>query len=109
MREKAAVALGLIGDAAAAEALEKALEDTNGFVRIAAAEALNGMGLDKGKAFLVKVLSAPEKDARLRAMAVLEKISKRNEIAQFKKLLTDTDKSIAVLAAKAIVTIESKE
>jgi HEAT repeat protein len=103
VREKATLALGMVGSREAIPALKELLQDPNGLVRIAAAESLHMMGDDSGKDFLFRAAKADDKDAKLRALAVLEKMATPKDVPALKSVAGDQDKMVAVTAARAIV------
>ncbi|MHB9155163.1 MAG: HEAT repeat domain-containing protein [Endomicrobiales bacterium] len=102
VREKAAAALGLMGSPEAAPALEEMLKDPNGLVRIAAADSLYLLGRDSGREFLLGVLKTNEKDAKLKALAVLEKMATPADAASLAELLNDPDRGLAIAAARTL-------
>lgn len=106
VREKSAAALGMLGSPGSVEDLKKALSDTSGFVRIQVAGALHSFGDDSGKDFLIKVLKTAEKEARLKAIAVFENMAGAGDTEILNYLLADSDKSIAINAAKIAYKIK---
>jgi len=109
LKENAAQALGYMGITDVAPAIEELLKDKNGFVRFAAVEALYRLGQDSGKQFVLDTLKADEKDAKLRALNILEKTATAKDIPLMEPLVSNPDREVSITAAKAIVTVESRE
>lgn len=110
IREKAATALGIMAspETATINAMKKVLEDPNGMVRLAAVDALAKLGDDSGKDFLLRAIETGDKDAKLKALAILPNLAAPKDILKVQALLSDNDKTLAIAAAKAIVLTKNR-
>ena len=98
-----------MGNTETAPALRELLKDKNGFVRFAVVEALYRLGEDTGKQFVLDALKAEEKDAKLKALELLETIGSEKDIPSIEPLVSDADKVVSITAAEVIVMAELKE
>ena len=88
--------------------MKELLKDKNGFVRFAAVEALYKLGQDTGRQFVLDALKAEEKDAKLKALGILEKIAVVKDLDAVEPLVADNDKAISINAAKVILITEAR-
>lgn len=84
-REAAAIALGHLGNKQATPALQKALNDASGNVRMRAAWALAKMGDHGGKGLALKTLKGNDVSAQLLAVDALEAMGDKSILPELEK------------------------
>ena len=107
VRKNAALALGIIGDAGAVEALEEALKDDGVYVRGAAVEALGRIGDSKEVVALVDILKGGHEYVREAAAEALGRIGDAGAVGALKDALKDEEEVVVVRknAARALGAI----
>jgi HEAT repeat protein len=114
IRSRAAGALGKIGDKKASGPLIHALKDEHLSVRHVAVEALGKIRSERALDALIKILDVKTDLKYLsgfknQVLASLDNYQSGKVIAVFKKLLYDTDNSVAYAAAAAMSKRQSQE
>ncbi|MFQ6055763.1 MAG: HEAT repeat domain-containing protein [Methanosarcinales archaeon] len=105
VRNHAAYALGLIGDARAVEPLIKALEDSSSSVRMNAAEALGEIGDARAVEPLIKALGDEDSWVRKDAAKALGKIGDKKAVEPLIKALGDRSSSVRMNAAETLAKL----
>ncbi len=100
--ERAARALGEIGDSRAIEPLVTALADSSKWVRLHAAEALGKMKDSRAIEPLITALADSDEYLRQRAAEVLGKIGDSSAVEPLVTALTDSDNWVRLRAAEAL-------
>lgn len=108
IREAVARALGEFTDEKSQQLLKKMLGDENGLVRLAAVESLNKNGDNSGHSFLWKAIKSTEKEARYRALDILESMLWENDRTALGEVLFDSDPLVKIRAAYLLEKLGKK-
>ena len=104
-RSQAALALGKIGEPAAAASLITALEDPAAPVRAAAAKAIGMMGDPQGTRALIRALEDPVGSVRKVAVCALSKLGGGYPLEVLEGVLRDPNCTVRAAAAEALGAI----
>jgi HEAT repeat protein/cyclophilin family peptidyl-prolyl cis-trans isomerase len=105
VRSRAAMALGRIGDTAAADALVRMLKDKSPEVRSSAAFALGLIGSPSATKALIRRLTDKSPEVKVAAAEALGKIGARDAVKRLSRLLGSSDEELSRQAALSLAAI----